>query len=183
MIKQIPTKLDGLVRLAPDVHGDERGFFVETFRVDELAGLGIRDEFVQDNHARSGRGTLRGLHFQTGLGQAKLVRAVRGAILDVVVDIRKSSPTFGRHEAVPLDDVEHHQLYVPVGFAHGYVVLSDLADVCYKVTSYYDPKAERGIAWDDPAIGINWPLSDPILSARDKALPSLSEIRDALPDW
>jgi dTDP-4-dehydrorhamnose 3,5-epimerase len=180
---RIPSELSGLVRIAPDVHGDERGFFVETYRRDKLAHLGLTAEFVQDNHARSVRGTLRGLHFQIGTGQGKLVRAASGAILDVVVDIRRTSPTFGRHETIPLDDIEHHQLYVPVGFAHGYVVLSDVADVCYKVTSYYDPTAERGIAWNDPALGIDWPVADPILSARDRGLPVLSDIEGGLPDW
>jgi dTDP-4-dehydrorhamnose 3,5-epimerase len=180
---RIPTELPGLVRIAPKVHGDDRGFFVETFRLDQVADLGIREEFVQDNHARSAQGTLRGLHFQTGVGQGKLVRAARGAIRDVVVDIRRGSPTFGRHEVVELDDVEHHQLYVPVGFAHGYVVTSDTADVCYKTTSYYDPATERGIAWDDPALGIDWSVTDPILSPRDRGLPRLSSIETDLPDW
>ena len=143
----------------------------------------MHEVFVQDNHARSVRGTLRGLHFQTGLGQAKLVRAARGTILDVVVDLRRNSATFGRNETVELDDVRHHQLFVPVGFAHGYVVLSDVADVCYKVTAYYDPTAERGIAWDDPALGINWRVTDPTLSMRARALPSLASIVDDLPDW
>lgn len=183
MIRIIPTELAGLVRIAPEVHGDERGFFVETFRSDQLAELGVREAFVQDNHARSAHGTLRGLHFQIGVGQGKLVRAARGAILDVVVDIRRSSPTFGRHEAVELDDVGHHQVYVPVGFAHGYVVLSDAADVCYKVTSYYDPAAERGIAWDDPALAIAWPVAEPILSARDRGLPRLRDIEAELSNW
>lgn len=180
---RLPTQLPGLVRIAPDVHGDARGFLLETYRLDKLAAHGIHQEFVQDNHARSTRGTLRGLHFQTGVGQAKLVRAARGTVLDVVVDIRRSSATFGRYEAFELDDVRHHQLFVPVGFAHGYVVLSDIADVCYKVTAYYDPSAERGIAWDDPALGINWRVADPILSMRDRALPSLTSVEKNLPDW
>lgn len=180
---RLPAELPGLVLITPEVHGDDRGFFVETFRVDELGGLGIQEEFVQDNHARSARGTLRGLHFQTGRGQAKLVRAARGSVLDVVVDIRRSSSMFGCHMAIELDDVGHHQLFVPVGFAHGYVVLSETADVCYKVTAYYDPEAERGIAWDDPALGIRWPVSEPILSVRDRALPSLESIANDLPDW
>jgi dTDP-4-dehydrorhamnose 3,5-epimerase len=182
-MERVPTQLAGLVHLAPTVHADKRGFFVETFRRDALKDLGVGDEFVQDNHARSGQGTLRGLHFQVGVGQGKLVRAARGAILDVIVDIRRSSPTFGRHETVELDDIGHHQLYVPVGFAHGYVVMSEVADVCYKVTSYYDPAAERGIAWDDPALAIAWPVEDPILSARDRVLPRLNEIKESLPAW
>jgi dTDP-4-dehydrorhamnose 3,5-epimerase len=180
---RLPVELPGLILIAPDVHGDDRGFFVETFRVDKLEALGIQEEFVQDNHARSARGTLRGLHFQVGRGQAKLVRAARGSVLDVVVDIRRNSPTFGRHMAVELDDIGHHQLFVPVGFAHGYLVLSDIADVCYKVTGYYDPAAERGIAWDDPVLGIRWPVSEPILSPRDRTLPTLASIAKSLPDW
>lgn len=182
-MKRLPAELEGLVRFAPDVHKDDRGFFVETFRIDEFEGIGIDEEFVQENHARSSRYTLRGLHFQTGLGQAKLVRVARGSVLDVVVDIRRHSPTFGRHTMVELDDIGHHQLFVPVGFAHGYIVLSDLADVCYKVTAYYDPTTERGMAWDDPALGIRWPISQPILSERDRALPSLASITNDLPDW
>lgn len=183
MIQRIPTKLRGLVRIAPEVHRDERGFFVETYRRDELTGFGLEEEFLQDNHARSGRGALRGLHFQIGTGQGKLVRAARGRVLDVVVDIRRSSPTFGHHEAVELDDIGHHQLYVPVGFAHGYLVLSDVADVCYRVTSYYDPAAERGITWNDPRLGIEWPIADPMMSPRDRGLPSLSDVEGELPDW
>lgn len=183
MITRLPTKLDGLIRLAPEVHLDNRGFFVETFRRDELAQLGIGQEFVQDNHSRSQHATIRGLHFQIGVGQAKLVRVARGKILDVAVDIRRSSSTFGQYEAVELDDVHHHQLLVPVGFAHGYCVLSDIADVCYRVTSYYDPAMERGIAWNDPALSIAWPVSAPLLSQRDQDHPTLAEVTGQLPDW
>jgi dTDP-4-dehydrorhamnose 3,5-epimerase len=172
--------MDGLVRLVPEPHGDNRGFFIETYRQDELKDLGIDNTFVQDNHARSTRGTLRGLHFQLGEGQAKLVRVARGTILDVAVDIRPESATFGRHELVQLDDVEHHQLFVPVGFAHGYLVLSDVADVCYRVTSYYDPAAERGIAWDDPDLAIPWPLKEPLLSPRDRSQRRFSEVAETL---
>jgi len=182
-MRSIPTRLAGLVHLAPDVHGDDRGFFVETFRRDALEALGVAEEFVQDNHSRSRRGTLRGMHFQVGIGQGKLVWVARGTILDVAVDIRRGSPTYGNHEAFELDDVSHHQLYVPVGFAHGFLVTSDVADVCYKVTSYYDPAAERGIAWNDPAVGIEWPDPEPILSARDRELPTLAVIESTPPDW
>jgi len=180
---RLPTELAGLVRLAPQVHRDDRGFFLETFRDDQADGLGIPQAFVQENHARSALNTIRGLHFQHEPGQGKLVRVARGSIVDVVVDIRRSSATFGKHEMVELDDVDHHQLFVPVGFAHGYLVTSQVADVCYKVTSYYDANAERGIAWDDPALGITWPVAQPMLSGRDRALPSLGAIERDLPDW
>jgi dTDP-4-dehydrorhamnose 3,5-epimerase len=182
-MRSIPTRLAGLLHIAPEVHGDDRGFFVETFRRDALSSLGIDDEFVQDNHSRSQRGTLRGMHFSVGGGQGKLVRTARGSILDVVVDVRRSSPTFGSHEAFELDDVRHHQLWVPIGFAHGFLVTSEVADVCYRVTSYYDPEVERGIAWDDPAVAIEWPEHDPLLSARDRALPTLASITSDLPKW
>lgn len=180
-MRALPTTLPGLVLLEPDVHGDERGFFLETYHQDRYRALGIDAVFVQDNHSRSRRGTLRGLHFQTDPGQAKLVRCARGAIRDVVVDIRRSSPTFGRHEAFELDDRAHRQLFVPVGFAHGFIVLSDEADVTYKVSSPYDPSTEAGIAWDDPALGIDWGVADPIVSPRDRANPRLAEA--VLPAW
>jgi dTDP-4-dehydrorhamnose 3,5-epimerase len=174
--QRLPTRLDGPILLQPRVHGDDRGFFVETFLRDEYRNAGIDVEFVQDNHSRSGRGTLRGLHFQRSPGQAKLVRAARGSIWDVVVDIRPGSPTVGQYEAFELDDVDHRQLFVPIGFAHGFCVLSDVADVTYKVSSLYDAAEERGLAWDDPAIGIEWPVGAPILSDRDRANPSLDDV-------
>jgi dTDP-4-dehydrorhamnose 3,5-epimerase len=177
----LPTKLDGVVLVEPGVHGDERGFFVETFSRDAWAELGIDAEFVQHNHSRSGRGTLRGLHFQTEPGQAKLLRCARGAILDVAVDLRRGSPTYGQWEGHVLDDERHHQLYVPIGFAHGFVVLSDVADVAYLVSSLYDPATEAGIAWDDPEVGVDWQVGEPLLSERDKTAPKLSEIADQLP--
>lgn len=176
---QLPATLNGPILLAPQVHGDERGFFLETYRRSALRELGIEPEFVQDNHSRSRRGTVRGMHFQPG--QAKLVRCARGAILDVVVDIRPGSPQFGRWEAFELDDVAHRQLYVPDGFAHGFCVLSELADVVYKVSAYWDPALEGGFAFDDPEVGIRWPKIDSLLvSARDRAAPRLVELRDAL---
>jgi dTDP-4-dehydrorhamnose 3,5-epimerase len=183
VIKVIQTDLAGLVVLEPQVHGDERGFLVETYRHDEMEAAGIRDEFLLDVQSRSRGGTLRGLHFQVGRGQAKLVRVSQGTILDVVVDVRRSSPTFGRHQAVELDDVLHRQLYVPVGFAHGFSVRSDVADVCYRLSAVWEPGAERGIAWDDPDLGIEWPESSSILSDRDRSQPRLRDIRDALPPW
>jgi dTDP-4-dehydrorhamnose 3,5-epimerase len=181
MPQRIETELDGLVLVEPEVHGDERGFLVETFRAEAWRELGVEAEFVQDNQSRSGRGTLRGLHFQTSPGQAKLVRCMRGRIFDAVVDVRRGSPTFGRWEGHELDDEAHRQLYIPVGFAHGFCVLSETADVAYRLSNYYDPATEAGIAWDDPEVGVEWPLEDPILSERDRSAPRLAEIADELP--
>jgi len=179
-MQTILTKLSGPILLAPSVHGDERGFFVETFRESALAELGIAQGFVQDNHSRSRRGIVRGMHFQPG--QTKLIRCARGAILDVIVDIRVGSPQFGHWEGITLDDVEHRQLYVPDGFAHGFCVLSELADVTYKVSTYYDPSAESGFAFDDPEVGIEWPDTGELLaSARDREAPSLADIAESLP--
>ncbi len=177
----LPTKLDGVVLVEPVVHGDERGFMVESFRRDSWAEIGIDAEFVQHNHSRSRQGTLRGIHFQTAPGQAKLVRCARGQILDVAVDLRRDSPTYGQWEAHVLDDEKHHQLYVPIGFGHGFAVLSELADVTYLVSSLYDPATEKGIAWDDPGVGVDWRVAEPLLSERDKTAPRLSEIADQLP--
>lgn len=171
----VPTRLAGLVLVEPEVHGDERGFFLETYRRDRYRSLGIEVEFVQDNHSRSRQGTVRGLHYQTDPGQAKLVRVARGRILDVALDIRIGSPTFGQHESLELDDIRHRQLFVPVGFAHGFAVLSETADVTYKVSSVFDPATEAGIAWDDPALGIDWHVAEPRVSDRDRTNPSLAE--------
>jgi len=178
---RLGTGLEGVVLVEPEVHGDARGFLVETFREDRWPELGVQAEFVQENHSRSGRGILRGLHFQTNPGQAKLVRCLRGRIWDVAVDLRRDTPTYRHWEAHELDDRRHRQLFVPVGFAHGFCVLSEEADVAYKLTSYFDPATEAGIAWDDPDIGVEWPISDPLLSGRDQAAPRLSEIADELP--
>ena len=175
-MERLSTRFEGLVLIAPDIRGDERGFFLETFRADTYREMGIDVDFIQDNHSRSVRGTLRGLHFQTNPGQAKLVRCARGAIFDVVLDIRLSSPTFGEHQSFLLDDRDHHQLFVPIGFAHGFCVVSDEADVTYKVSSYYDSATEAGIAWDDPDLGIQWPVSDPLVSNRDQSNPSLASL-------
>ena len=149
------TSLDGPLLIEPVVHGDERGFFLESFRLDRLTDAGVTSNLVQDNHSRSRAGIVRGMHFQPG--QAKLVRCVRGAIFDVIVDIRVGSPTFGQWEGYELNDVTHHQLFVPDGFAHGFCVLSELADVVYKVTDYYNPSIEAGFRFDDPDVGIEWP--------------------------
>jgi len=179
--ERLQTKLDGVVLLEPQVFGDERGFFVETFSKEAWAEHGVEAEFVQHNHSRSGKGILRGLHFQTEPGQAKLLRCARGAIFDVAVDLRRGSPTYGQWEGHVLDDERHRQLFVPVGFAHGFVVLSDVADVSYLVSSVYDPATEAGIAWDDPEVGVEWGVAEPILSERDKTAPKLSEIAATLP--
>ena len=185
MPRRLETTIDGLALVEPDAHGDERGFLVETFREDVWRGLGVEAErFVQDNHSRSSLGTLRGLHFQTRPGQAKLVRCVRGAVFDVAVDLRGGSPTFGRWEGYELSDSNHRQLYVPVGFAHGFLVTSEVADVAYKLSSHYDPETESGIAWDDPDVGVEWPVPEGAelqLSARDRAAPRLAEVADDLP--
>jgi dTDP-4-dehydrorhamnose 3,5-epimerase len=179
-MQTLPTKLNGPVLLAPTVHGDERGFFVETFRRSALADLGIEADFVQDNHSRSREGIVRGMHYQPG--QAKLVRCVRGSILDVVVDIRRGSPQFGAWEAFTLDDVQHRQLYVPDGFAHGFCVLSAFADVTYKISTYYDPASEGGFAFNDPGVGIDWPNIDELeASPRDRRAPTLAELEATLP--
>ncbi|MGA2925917.1 MAG: dTDP-4-dehydrorhamnose 3,5-epimerase [Solirubrobacteraceae bacterium] len=177
---RLPTRLNGPALVVPAVHGDERGFFLETYRRKVFAELGIGAEFVQDNHSRSRRGVVRGMHFQPGMG--KLVRCVRGAIFDVVVDVRRGSPTFGQWESAELDDQTHRQLYCPNGFAHGFCVLSEVADVTYGCTTYYEPAGEGGFRYDDPAVGIQWPAGiDLTPSARDAAAPLLSEIADSLP--
>lgn len=183
--ERIDTKLGGPVLLQPAVFPDERGFFAETFREAELAEHGISDHWVQDNHSRSTRGTIRGLHFQIGDGVAKLVRCGRGRIVDVLVDLRRSSPQYGEWEAYELDDETMRLLYVPVGFAHGFAVLSDVADVLYKQTAYYSGDVERGIAYDDPAIGVQWPVPDAerVVSERDRTAPSLTAFEPQLPDW
>lgn len=170
----------GPIVLVPEVRRDDRGFFVETSRASELEAAGIDVDFVQENHSRSVRDTLRGLHFQRPPGQAKLVRVVRGEIFDVIVDLRPGSATLGRHATINLDDRAHRQLFIPAGFAHGFCVLSDEADVIYRVSRYYDADLEQGIAWDDPDLNIRWPNRDHILSARDRANPSFAEVRRSL---
>jgi dTDP-4-dehydrorhamnose 3,5-epimerase len=181
MAERLPTRLEGVALLEPAVHGDERGFMVETYRRDAWAGLGVEAEFVQHNHSRSSKGTLRGLHFQTEPGQAKLVRCARGAILDVAVDLRRGSPTFGHWEGHVLDDEIHRQLFIPVGFGHGFAVLSDIADVSYLLSSLYDPVTESGIAWDDPDVGVEWGIEGPLLSDRDTSAPRLADVAGELP--
>ena len=168
-----------LLLITPDKHGDQRGFFSETFRADMFVDFGAVPQFVQDNHVFSAqKGVLRGLHFQTPpRAQGKLIRCTRGAILDVAVDIRVGSPKYGCHVAVELSAANWHQLWVPPGFAHGYVTLENDCEIIYKVTDYYAPDYDRGIAWDDPALGINWrlPASGIILSDRDRQHPRLAD--------
>ena len=180
-MERLPTRLDGLVLLAPTVYGDERGFFVETYRADRWAEHGVPDAFVQDNQSRSRRGTVRGIHFQTHPGQGKLVRCATGTVFDVVVDLRRGSPTFGEWEGFELDDTHGHQLWIPVGFGHGFCVLSDVADFVYKCTNYYDPATEAGFRFDDPEVGIEWPDVELLYSERDRTAPRLAEIADELP--
>jgi dTDP-4-dehydrorhamnose 3,5-epimerase len=184
-MRVLATRLDGLVAIEPAAFRDERGFFCETYRGEWDAELGIADDvrFVQDNHSRSTRGVLRGMHFQVGEGLGKLVRCGRGRILDVAVDLRRGSPTYGQWDAMELDDETMRELFVPVGFAHGFCVLSDVADVIYKQTAYYDPALERGIAWDDPDVAVEWPLprSELTISERDSAAPRLRELAGELP--
>lgn len=181
----IPTRLPGLTILEPAIFPDERGFFSETYRREWHAEAAIPadEEFIQDNHSRSSRGVVRGMHFHIGPGVAKLVRCARGRIVDINVDLRRGSPTYGQWEGVELDDQSMRVLYVPVGFAHGFCVLSEVADVLYKQTAYYDPAVERGIAWDDPEIGIEWPLplDELIVSERDRQAPPLAEVAGELP--
>jgi dTDP-4-dehydrorhamnose 3,5-epimerase len=181
LVQIVPTRLPGPILLAPRVHADERGFFAETFRQSTWSEAGVDVDFVQDNHSRSRRGTLRGMHFQTTPGQAKLIRCARGRILDVVVDLRRASPTFGEWEAAELDDEAMRQLFIPVGFAHGFLVLSDVADVAYKCSSYFDSATEAGIAYDDPDVGIEWPDIELTVSERDRTAPRLADIADGLP--
>lgn len=171
----IQTSLPGVLLLQPKVYRDDRGFFLETYRTDRFREIGIPDTFVQDNHSRSQRGVLRGLHYQEPNAQGKLVRCPRGAIFDVAVDIRKGSPHFGKWFGVELNETNQQMLWVPAGFAHGFCALADGTDVLYKVTALYDPSGDRSILWNDPEIGIEWPVSDPRLSPKDAAAPRLRD--------
>jgi dTDP-4-dehydrorhamnose 3,5-epimerase len=173
------TPLEGLLVLKPRVFRDSRGFFLESYNRDTFAAAGIDTVFIQDNHSKSSRGTLRGLHFQTAPGQVKLVRCAVGSIWDVAVDIRPESPTFGRHYGAILTPEDANMLYVPVGFAHGFMVLSESAEVLYKCSNVYNPATEAGIMWNDPDLNVAWPLDgiEPLLSERDKTNPSFAEWR------
>ena len=177
----LPTALPGVLLVEPRVFRDERGFFLETYQRERYRAAGIGEDFVQDNHSRSAAGTLRGLHAQLADPQGKLVRCVEGEILDVAVDIRRGSPTFKRWVAERLSAENFRQLYIPPGFAHGFCVLSPSAQVEYKCTALYNPADELTLAWDDPTIGIDWPTSEPLLSARDRAAPRIDEVLDRLP--
>jgi dTDP-4-dehydrorhamnose 3,5-epimerase len=182
-VERLQTRLEGPILIAPRVIADERGFFCETYRRNVYERLGVGEEMVQDNHSRSAKGIVRGMHFQIGRGAAKLVRCGRGEIFDVVVDLRRGSPTFGQWEGFHLSEQNMHTFYCPIGFAHGFCVLSDVADVLYKQSNYYSDETERGIAYNDPDVGIDWPLPSGqlIASARDSEAPRLSEIADSLP--
>jgi dTDP-4-dehydrorhamnose 3,5-epimerase len=176
MIEILPTLLKEVLIIQPKVFSDHRGFFFESYNEKNFRDAGVNVAFVQDNHSRSLKNTLRGLHYQINPGQGKLVRTVAGEIFDVAVDIRWNSPTFGKWVGVNLSAENKKQLYVPVGFAHGFCVISDYAEVIYKCTDYYSPKDERGILWNDPQIGIHWPATAPLLSDRDQKHPHLLEI-------
>ena len=175
------TSLPGVVIIEPKVFQDARGFFLETFSASRYEGAGIKGPFVQDNHSRSLKGTVRGLHLQVTKPQGKLMRAVSGSMFDVAVDVRAGSSTFGKWTSALLSGDNFRQLYVPPGFAHGFAVLSDVVDVEYKCTDYYDPNDEITISWNDPAIGIDWPVEEPTLSARDRNAPTLAALLDRLP--
>jgi dTDP-4-dehydrorhamnose 3,5-epimerase len=179
----LPTELPGVVVVEPDVHQDSRGFFLESYHGPKYRAGGIPCAFVQDNHSRSARHTLRGLHAQIERPQAKLLRVLVGEIFDVAVDIRRGSPTFARWVGVTLSDRNFRQLFVPIGFAHGFCVTSDTAEVEYKTSDVYAPETEIAIAWNDPAIGVRWPVAEPLLSPRDREAPPLSEVEDRLPVW
>lgn len=180
-MKFTETELPGVFVVEPDVHGDDRGFLLETYRADTYARGGIGATFVQDNHSRSKQSTLRGLHLQVGHPQGKLVRVVEGEVLDVAVDVRRGSPHFGQHVAVQLSATNFTQLYVPESFAHGFLVTSEVAQFEYKCTDFYHPEDEITIAWNDPDLGIRWPISEPSLNARDASAPTLAEAMDRLP--
>ncbi|MDT3672282.1 MAG: dTDP-4-dehydrorhamnose 3,5-epimerase [Aromatoleum sp.] len=176
-MKATPTAIPDVLVIEPKVFGDARGFFFESFNARAFRdATGLEETFVQDNHSRSARGVLRGLHYQIRQPQGKLVRVVRGAVFDVAVDLRRASPTFGRWAGVELSEDNHRQFWVPPGFAHGFVVLTESADFLYKTTDYYAPEHERCLKWDDPAVGIDWPLdAEPVLSAKDRDGKALAD--------
>jgi len=182
-LRVTPQSLSEVLLIQPDVHVDERGFFMETYHQAKYREVGIRVDFVQDNHSKSGRNTIRGLHLQVERPQAKLVRVLEGEICDVALDVRRGSPTFGRWTAARLSSENRSLFYVPVGFAHGFSVLSETAQVEYKCSDFYEPSAELGIAWNDPAIGIDWLVDPPILSERDRRNRLLADVIDRLPEY
>jgi dTDP-4-dehydrorhamnose 3,5-epimerase len=174
-VKFIETPLPGVLLIEPDVFTDDRGFFMETYHLERFREAGIAAPFVQDNHSRSARGVLRGLHYQEPNPQGKLVRCTRGALFDVAVDIRTGSPTFGRWYGTELSDSNRRQLWIPPGFAHGFCALEDDSDLVYKCTAFYDAASDRVIRWNDPAIAIAWPVTTPLLSAKDAGAPRLQD--------
>ncbi len=182
-MKVIETTLPGVLIIEPRVFQDARGFFLETFSAKRYQSAGVPGSFVQDNHSRSLKGTVRGLHLQVKKPQAKLMRAVSGSMLDVAVDVRVGSPNFGRWTSALLSGDNFRQLYVPPGFAHGFAVLSEVVDVEYKCTDYYDPSDELTVLWSDPAIGIEWPAGEPTLSVRDQKAPPLADLIPRLPRY
>lgn len=182
-MRVIPTELPEVLVIEPQVHVDGRGFFVETYHAERYRQHGISAPFVQDNHSRSVGGTLRGLHLQIRRPQGKLVRVIEGQVFDVAVDARRGSPTLGRWIGVELSAENYRQVYIPPGFAHGFCVISPVAQVEYKCTDFYDPGGELGIAWNDPAIAIEWPVSEPLLSPRDVRHRTLPELTAELPAW
>jgi dTDP-4-dehydrorhamnose 3,5-epimerase len=180
-VRVVPTELPEVLLIEPDVYVDSRGFFLEFFHAARYRDLGIPGPFVQDNHSRSTFGTIRGLHLQVGPSQGKLIRVIVGEIYDVAVDVRVGSPTFGKWVGSTLSDKSFRQCYVPQGFAHGFSVRSAVAEVEYKCTDFYDPASEVGVAWNDPALGIDWNVGTPILSVRDQHNPPLAALMDRLP--
>jgi dTDP-4-dehydrorhamnose 3,5-epimerase len=181
-VKFLPAAIPGVIVIEPDVHKDPRGFFLETYHEEKYRAGGIADVFVQDNQSQSAGGTIRGLHLQIRRPQGKLIRVIEGEIFDVAVDVRRGSPTFGKWVGVTLSAANFRQCYIPQGFAHGFAVVSEVAQVEYKCTDVYDAPGEIGIAWDDPTIGISWPVSNPVLSDRDKRHPRLADVVE-LPNY
>src|SRR5713226_7186672 len=183
-MKRNETTLPGVYELRPAIHRDSRGSFSETYHQAKFADLGIKDLFVQDNHSVSSQGTLRGLHYQLRHAQAKLCRVVEGEALDVAVDIRVGSPNFGKWTSVLLSAKEQNEIYIPIGFAHGFLALTDTVQFLYKCSDFYDPKDERGILWSDPDLHISWGLADPVVSEKDAKYPQLAEVSsDLLPSY
>ncbi len=181
-MKIIETDLPGVIVIEPRVFGDQRGFFLETYRQDVLHDAGIDVNFIQDNHSRSGKGVLRGLHYQLTQPQGKLVRVTRGEIFDVAVDVRQGSPHFGQWYGTTLNEENMRMMYIPPGFAHGFVVLSEFVDFIYKCSDYYHPQSEQGILWNDPGVGIKWPTSEVSLSEKDQQNPPLAQQKN-LPNY
>ena len=183
-MKFIETDIPGVIIIEPKIFGDERGFFAEVYRAEIFAENGIPEWFVQDNLSRSKKGTLRGLHYQLRNPQAKLVMATRGTVIDVAVDIRRDSPTYGKHVIAELSEENKRMMYIPAGLAHGFAVISEIADFQYKCSKYYDPSSEKGIFWNDPDIGIPWNITDPLLSEKDKNARMLKDMnKEELPPY